>query len=661
MKGTTYLLRPWLAGLLFVLSPAAFGQHVHEHVSGPAGAGAFQSNWDFFTNFGQYMNRTHCMRLADGSPDWLWINILIALTGGVIASYLKIFVFWRRSYLEVPLRDRNTKLMDLAYVFLLCAVCGYAMSIVTVFWPAYRLLALLLVALNFFSWRFAGSLNAFKVSLRAKALQRELDDEIRNRNTHLERLVSEQTTALRQSEADAQLASRTDKLTGLLNRGALSERLKESVERARQSPEFRFAVLFLDLDRFKTINDCLGHHVGDGLLSAIGARLRELLSNCPAIGSRTDSAMAFRLGGDEFVVVLDGIKDAAIVIHAGQRILQELGRPFFLAEHEVYANASVGIATSDSACQNADDVLRDADTALYEAKLSGKGRAVVFDASMRQRVRNRLGLEIDLRKALEAKQFFLVYQPIISLDSARVEGFEALLRWRHPVRGMVSPADFIPIAEDTGMIIAIGEWVLREACMQLARWRAANGDEAPKSISVNLSRNQLASAELPAVVRRALHEAHIPASSLHLEITESTIMRDMQSALKMMQTLKDIGVRLDMDDFGTGHSSLACLHQFPLDVLKIDRSFVANMERGRDFMSLVQAISILARNLDIDVVAEGIETAEQVMLLQAMDCQFGQGYYLGKPMSGEDAGKFKLPAELLQHGARESFAGSAAN
>ena len=313
----------------------------------------------------------------------------------------------------------------------------------------------------------------------------------------------------------------------------------------------------------------------------------------------------------------------------------------------MYSTASIGIVTSAMPADNADDVLRDADTAMYEAKLAGKGRCAVFDVSMRQRVQNRLTLESDLRKALEASQLFLMYQPIVSLQTGQLEGLEALVRWNHPQRGLVPPGEFIPIAEDTGLILPIGEWVLREACGQFARWRASLGDAAPPSISVNLSRNQLVLPNLLEIVKLILEQTGMTPGCLHLEVTESAVMRDVATAAQMLRAIKAIGVKLDMDDFGTGYSSLACLHQFPLDVLKIDRSFIANLDRGRDFAALVYAVTQLARNLNISVVAEGIETAAQALMLQSLDCELGQGYLFSKPLSADDVAGFRVRPGVL--------------
>lgn len=454
--------------------------------------------------------------------------------------------------------------------------------------------------------------------------------------------LSRDISQRKRMEDELRTAASTDKLTGLPNRALFLDRLQQAVLRAERLKDYHFAVLFLDFDRFKIINDSLGHKIGDLLLQQAASRLRAAVRTGDSLIRQASEHTTARLGGDEFVVLLDGIQgpDGARIV--ADRLLETLSRPYRLGEHEVYSTASIGIVTSDIVADSAENILRDADTAMYEAKLAGKGRYVVFDVSMRQRVQNRLSLENDLRKALDANQLFLVYQPIVSLSTREIESFEALLRWQHPDRGLISPVDFVPIAEDTGLIVPIGEWVLREACRQYAEWRRTEPANAPRNISVNLSRNQLLLTDLPAMIRRVLQETGLPPSSLHVEITESAVMRDVNLAMQILSALKEIGVKLDMDDFGTGHSSLACLHQFPFDVLKIDRSFVANVDRGRDLAALVHAVITLARNLNIKVVAEGIETVDQLVTLQSLGCQFGQGYFFSKPMTPADAIKFQV-------------------
>ena len=459
--------------------------------------------------------------------------------------------------------------------------------------------------------------------------------------------IKENITLRKAMEDELRSAARTDKLTGLPNRALICDRLQQAVLRANRVKEYRFAVLFLDFDRFKTINDSLGHEVGDMLLQEIARRLRTAVRAGDSLSWQACEHTAARLGGDEFVVLLDSIaspEDATVV---ADRLLKVLSEPYCLGEHEVYSSASIGIVTSETATQSAEAALRDADTAMYEAKLAGKGRYVVFDVSMHDRVKSRLSLENDLRKAVDAGELFLVYQPIVSLQTGRIESFEALVRWQHPRRGPIPPGEFIPIAEDTGLILPIGEWVLRQACRQFAQWRQSMGKAAPRSISVNLSRKQLMLPNLPATIRQILEQTGVPARSLHLEITESAVMRDTDAATRMLHAIKNIGVKLDLDDFGTGYSSLACLHQFPIDVLKIDRSFVANIDRGRDFAALVNAVAQLARNLNIQVVAEGIETVEQALMLQSLDCEFGQGYLFSKPLPADRVAGFKVSPALL--------------
>jgi diguanylate cyclase (GGDEF)-like protein/PAS domain S-box-containing protein len=452
--------------------------------------------------------------------------------------------------------------------------------------------------------------------------------------------VNQDITDRKKMEEDLRAAARMDKLTGLPNRTLLLDRLQQAILRYQRSPAAKYAVLYLDFDRFKVINDSLGHGVGDAFLRAAAARLRESLRTVDSIGhepvSNDADGTAARVGGDEFVVLLDGLRFAEDARTVAERILESLSRPFTVAGHELVATASIGIVTSEYGHETADAVLRDADTAMYEAKSAGRGRVMMFDESMRNRVQRKLELEHDIRKALEAGQFLLHYQPIVSLETRRLEGLEALVRWQHPDHGMISPGEFIPLAEETGLIVPLGKWVFGAACRQATAWSRAFGPEAVPSLSINLSRHQLSVPDLPAQLHAAALEAGVDPSTIHLEVTESAIMGDTKLATGLLRQIKALGFKVDMDDFGTGYSSLACLHQFPIDVLKIDRSFIANLDRGRDFAALVNAIATLAGNLGITVVAEGVETEAQVTMLQALECQYAQGFYFARPMPAEE-------------------------
>ena len=452
--------------------------------------------------------------------------------------------------------------------------------------------------------------------------------------------IETDVTRQRQMEADLRAEANTDRLTGLANRRSMLAMLQRAVGAARGGRGRLFGLLYIDFDRFKIINDCLGHEMGDALLRQIADRFRETLSGS-GVAAEAPAASVARMGGDEFVVLLDGLEAPEGASRVAGLLLTAFSKPFRLGEHEVFSTASIGVVAGRVGAESAESALRDADTAMYEAKVAGKGRHVVFGPEMRERMKRRLALESDLRKALPRGEFQLAYQPIVSLQSGEVNNFEALLRWSHPERGLISPAEFIPIAEDTGLIIAMGEWALCEACRQMERWRAEHGADAPQSVSVNLSRNQLMVPGLAATVRRILAETGVPAAALHLEVTESEMVRDAQQAMRVMTELRSIGVRLVMDDFGTGYSSLAFLHQFPLDSLKIDRSFVANLERGREMAALIHAVTELAGNLGITVIAEGIETQRQLKMLQALDCQYGQGHLFSMAMPGDDAPRFK--------------------
>lgn len=421
-----------------------------------------------------------------------------------------------------------------------------------------------------------------------------------------------------------------DDLTGLPNRSAILRMIQHEIDRGDDN---HFALLFLDFDRFKLINDSLGHERGDELLRRISDRLRRRLR-------RTDEVVSARLGGDEFVVLLKNIASPDAATLVAQRLLRSVGRSYKLGGHTVQSTASIGVVTNDRGYASAGEMLRDADLAMYEAKARGKDCYVVFDESMHERAQERLQLECDLRQAIAQDQLVLHYQPIVSLQGGELEGVEALVRWRHPELGMVSPDSFIPIAEETQLIVPIGAWVLDEACRQFSAWRAEYGADAPSCIHVNVSRLQMLMSDFPDLVQQTLKRHEMDPRALHLEVTESVIMHDPDTIASAMHTLRDAGVRIDMDDFGTGYSSLACLHEFPIDVLKIDRSFVNNKRYIRDYVALLHSILSLADNLGLQVVAEGIETPEQLATLQALGCTFGQGHYFSRALPAADLAEY---------------------
>ena len=426
-----------------------------------------------------------------------------------------------------------------------------------------------------------------------------------------------------------------DSLTGLPNRAMFTELLKAEIETSRRCADHLFAVLFLDLDRFKNINDSLGHTHGDLLLVAFAERLERTL--------RAVDTLA-RFGGDEFAILLSGMGDATDAVRVAQRIQEELTQPFVLDKNSAFATSSIGIALSSTGYDRPEDVLRDADTAMYRAKENGKARYEVFDHGMHARAVSRLQLESDLRHAIEHKEFCVYYQPIVSLQTGRLAGFEALVRWNHPRRGLVSPADFVPVAEETGLIVPIGEWVLAEACARVREWQIASPIHRSLSLSVNLSARQVAQPDLLERIKEALDKSKLDPYCLKLEITESVVMENAEAAALMFKQLRSLGVQLSIDDFGTGYSSLSYLHRFPLNYLKIDRSFVARLSTDDD-NAIVRTISTLARNLGMEVIAEGIETEEQFEQLRLFGCEYGQGYLFSAPVAGEGA------VHLLAHDA----------
>lgn len=430
--------------------------------------------------------------------------------------------------------------------------------------------------------------------------------------------------------AEEQLAHRAfyDPLTNLPNRALFLDRLRHALRRATRRKDYAFAVLFLDVDRFKVINDSLGHMAGDRLLVMVARRLE--------ISLRPGDSVA-RLGGDEFTVLLDDIKDISDATTVAERIQKELSAPFDIGGQEIFISSSIGIACSTTGYQRPEDVLRDADTAMYRAKAHGRARHALFDTAMHAHVLRQLQIEAELRRAVERNEMFVQYQPIVALGSGVISSVEALARWRSTERGLVDPSEFIPVAEETGLIQPLGRWVLREACSEANRWRNKSGATAC-GLSVNLSSKQLSQPDLAAVIAEVLADTGLPAELLQLEITESAILEHPEAAASTLKRLKQLGVRLSIDDFGTGYSSLSYLQRFPIDALKIDRSFVQHLGVERaidgDDARIVRAIVMIGRNLGKQVIAEGVETADQLQLLRDVGCDFAQGYFFSKPVDG---------------------------
>jgi diguanylate cyclase (GGDEF)-like protein len=418
-----------------------------------------------------------------------------------------------------------------------------------------------------------------------------------------------------------------DGLTGLPNRTLFLELLQRSIDRARRRSGYSFAVLFLDLNRFKVVNDSLGHTTGDKLLIELARRFKSCL--------RPQDTVA-RLGGDEFTILLEGITDLNDATRIADRVHRALAYPFNLEGHEVYTSTSIGIAWSEINYDKPEDVLRDADTAMYSAKASGSSYAA-FDRQMHARVVERLQLETDLRLALERQEFQLHYQPIMSLDTGKINGFEALIRWQHPNRGLISPGLFIPVAEENGVILPIGEWTLQEACRQMRQWERQFPERGQLTVNVNLSLKQFMQPNLVRQIEHILAETGVSPNRLNLEITESMVAENAESIVSMLLQLKTLEVGLHIDDFGTGYSSLSHLHRFPIDALKIDRSFVSNMSADEESLEIVKTIMALAQNLGMAVTAEGVETADQLALLKGLGCKLSQGYYFSRPVDAQKA------------------------
>jgi diguanylate cyclase (GGDEF)-like protein len=424
----------------------------------------------------------------------------------------------------------------------------------------------------------------------------------------------------------------------LPNRTLFLDRLRQTMARANRRPGYQFAVLFLDLDGFKLVNDSLGHLLGDRLLTSVAERISSDLR---------PSDTASRFGGDEFAILLDDIVAPHNPAAVAERLQARLGRPFVIDGHEMLVTASIGIASSTTGYESAEDVLRDADTAMYRAKSDGKGTHATFDAGMHTRAVSRLRVETELRQAVEGKQLRLHYQPIVGITSGRTVAFEALVRWQHPTRGLLLPAEFLPIAEETGLIVPIGRWVIAEACRQLAAWRSLGASDGLR-LSLNVSNREFWHGGLLDDLTGFVKAAHLEPRHVVLEITETVVMDNADVAERMLKDLHDNGFALHIDDFGTGYSSLQALHRFPIEALKVDRSFVSGLGVDSRSTELVRTIAMMARNLGVDVIAEGIETQDQRDRVRELGCAFGQGFLFSMPVSADDAAALLMDPTVEQ-------------
>ncbi|MBO9491134.1 EAL domain-containing protein [Endozoicomonas sp. G2_1] len=446
-----------------------------------------------------------------------------------------------------------------------------------------------------------------QVKIRTKALE----EEIKNRRAIEDKLKH---------------AASHDGLTGLANRGVFVDLLNHAIACRKRRENFQFAVLFLDLDRFKVVNDSLGHHAGDSLLKVVAKELSTIVREKDTVA---------RLGGDEFVILIEDIESKQEAYEIAGRITELLERPFYIENQSIFIGTSIGVLFSDDRYDNADIMLRDADTAMYHAKDKGKGRYEVFDASMQKKIQNAFTLETDIREAIEASEFIPYFQPIVNLNNDKVVGFEALARWQSHKRGLVFPDEFIPLAEETNLVMAIDLQIIEKSCQQLKKWQQEY-DNHNLYVSANLFCNHFFNATLVEDIRHILDRVGLAPEHLRVELTERALLENSETVLANMQGLKQLGVKILLDDFGTGYSSLSYLHRFPIDVLKIDRSFINNVHEHDNHRAIIKTIIDLATSLQMATVGEGIENLEDADLLKRMECNFGQGYYFAKPMPAEN-------------------------
>ena len=426
-----------------------------------------------------------------------------------------------------------------------------------------------------------------------------------------------------------------DSLTDLPNRTVFCDRLQRAVNRARRDSSYCYAVLFIDVDRFKLVNDSLGHTAGDELLVQVASRLRNCIRQTTPDRKPAGDDSVSRYAGDEFTILIEELREAVDATRVAERILAKFQSPFTLQGAEIFVSVSVGIAIGNRSYRSDDEVLRDADIAMYRSKVKGGNRFQIFDPGMHLAAQNRLRMESDLRRAIEQNQFQVLLQPIVHIDDGRVHSVEALLRWHHPEIGLIPPLDFLPVAEDTGLIVPIGRYVMREACRQLQKLQDSCPDVAPRAVAVNLSAREFAEPDLVENIKAVLKDVGLPGPALRIEITETVAMTNVERVDATLRQIKQLGVGISIDDFGTGYSSLSYLKRFPIDVLKIDRSFVSTIDQDTESREIIRTILKLAASLQMKAVAEGIETASQIAVLRSIGCEYAQGYYYSKPVTPE--------------------------
>ncbi|BFM38709.1 EAL domain-containing protein [Synechocystis sp. LKSZ1] len=462
--------------------------------------------------------------------------------------------------------------------------------------------------------------------------------QIKQMNQVLEQGILERTQALALAQNELRFLAFHDSLTRLPNRVFFLQALEKAILRYQKDPEYSFAVLFLDGDRFKVVNDSLGHLLGDQLLIAVARRLEQSLP--------TEVLLA-RIGGDEFTLLIEDLPNPQVATQLAEQVAQSMLQPFIINNHKIFINFSIGICFN-TYHSNAESILRDADIAMYRAKRRGRGCYQIFDKQMYEEAQALLMIESDLRQAIRCPSLCLYYQPIIDLNTRTIRGFEALVRWQHPSRGMISPAEFIPIAEDTGLILPLGLWILETACQQMQDWKKVGLVDENMTMGINLSPKQFAQPDLVNRIDSIITKTGLPYRCLKLEITESAILDSVDSSAKIIRELKSRQIQISIDDFGTGYSSLSYLNQFPFNTLKIDRSFVEEVDTNPEKRAIIKTIIELAHTLKMDVVAEGIETNAQKSILRALKCEYGQGYLFSRPLSQAD----------LTHFLRESWRAS---